>query len=315
MGTIEQHKKQLPNHIFDLSRFVVVGREKLTAVRAEIRAINKIGIANEVREQKLAEAQMLGEAVLDAEIRIGELMSGVIGAQGRRTDLELDDTGVHKSTLKRDIIKDAGLTPKQCQRFEKMAAHPDIVQQVKDESRASGTIVTRAAVLQAIQDNAKPFIVHNSGDEEWLTPPKFIEAARTVLGKIDLDPCSTAFANSRVNATKYYSAEDDGLSHEWTGTVWLNPPYNNVDRFIKKLIDSPEVTAAITFTNSCTETKWYQALISHASAVCFPSGRTHFEKPDGSHGPCMQGQTLCYLGNHSKHFVDAFSDFGWCCKI
>ena len=56
---------------------MLVGREKLVAVRAEIRAIDKVGLAKEVREQKLQEAQAISEAVLDAEVKIGELMRSV----------------------------------------------------------------------------------------------------------------------------------------------------------------------------------------------------------------------------------------------
>ena len=68
---------ELPAKIEDLSRFVLVGREKLVAVRAEIRAIEKLGLAKEVREQKLQEAQLISEAMLDAEVRIGQLMKDV----------------------------------------------------------------------------------------------------------------------------------------------------------------------------------------------------------------------------------------------
>ena len=72
---IVSRENKLPATIEDLSKFVLVGRGKLVAVRAEIRAIEKVGLAQEVRTQKLAEAQDIAEAVLDAEVRIGELMS------------------------------------------------------------------------------------------------------------------------------------------------------------------------------------------------------------------------------------------------
>lgn len=75
-------RQNLPATVEDLSRFVLVGREKLNSVRAEIRAIDKVGTAEQIREQKLEEAQMIGEAVLDAEVRIGELMAQVPKASG-----------------------------------------------------------------------------------------------------------------------------------------------------------------------------------------------------------------------------------------
>jgi len=74
--------KQLPDNLPDLAAFVLVGREKLTAVRAEIRAIDKVQLAKDVRQQKQDEARMLSEALLDAEKRIGELTKAIPQSKG-----------------------------------------------------------------------------------------------------------------------------------------------------------------------------------------------------------------------------------------
>lgn len=73
MNELIIRQNSLPDNLQDLSKFVLVGREKLTSVRAEIRAIDKLNIAQEVRNQKKEECQMLSEALLDAEVRLGEL--------------------------------------------------------------------------------------------------------------------------------------------------------------------------------------------------------------------------------------------------
>ena len=62
----------LPSKLEDLTKFVLIGREKLVSVRAEIRAINKLDLATVVREQKKEEATMLAGALLDAEVKIGD---------------------------------------------------------------------------------------------------------------------------------------------------------------------------------------------------------------------------------------------------
>ena len=78
----------LPDTPQELAKFVLLGREKLIAVRAEIRAINKAQLAKDVYDQKLEEAQMLGEAVLDAEVKLGEMTSPIPKASGVRSDLQ-----------------------------------------------------------------------------------------------------------------------------------------------------------------------------------------------------------------------------------
>lgn len=60
MNELAVANNNLPSNIEDLSKFVLVGREQLVAVRAAIRAIDKVGVAQEVRKQKLKEGQEMG---------------------------------------------------------------------------------------------------------------------------------------------------------------------------------------------------------------------------------------------------------------
>ena len=46
----------VPAQILELTNFIKVGREKLTAVRAEIRAIDKLGLEDEKRQKVLEQA-------------------------------------------------------------------------------------------------------------------------------------------------------------------------------------------------------------------------------------------------------------------
>lgn len=154
MSEITTVNNSLPTTIEDLSKFVLIGREKLVAVRAEIRAIQKVGLAQEVREQKLAEAQEIAEAVLDAEVRIGELMAQV-PTQSKYNASKRQDTDVQSFQTKTSVIEQAGFTPKQVQRFETLAKHPEIVAQAKAEARENDDVVSRSLALTMIRNQKK----------------------------------------------------------------------------------------------------------------------------------------------------------------
>lgn len=62
---------------------------------------------------------------------------------------------------------------------------------------------------------------------DWLTPVEYLPYIDSLLGDIDLDPCSTHSANVQfLRAKKIYTLKEDGLNIEepWTGKVYLFPP-------------------------------------------------------------------------------------------
>jgi len=145
----------LPSEIEDLTRFVLVGREKLVSVRAEIRAIDKLGLGKEVRQQKLDEGQMIADALLDAEVRLGELIAAMPKSVGGRPSSETMDNGVDSFRTKKAALETIGLSQKQGERFETLAKHPEIVAQAKAEAREQDDIVSRSFVLAKIKAKEK----------------------------------------------------------------------------------------------------------------------------------------------------------------
>ena len=182
---------------------------------------------------------------------------------------------------------------------------------------------TQREILAAVDAGEKPaaavkaHVAHNSGNNEWYTPPKFIEAARVAMGGIDCDPASSEIANQTVRAPTFYTAETNGLDREWGRRVWLNPPYSQplIREFCEAVADrysSGQIDAACVLVNNGTETAWFQYMLTGgASAVCFPRSRVRFLDPEGNpSGSPLQGQAIIYFGSGVESFRAAFSAIG-----
>lgn len=169
---------------------------------------------------------------------------------------------------------------------------------------------------EPIEPEHRPHVSNNSGNNEWYTPKKYVDAARNVLGHIDLDPASCAYANKTVQAERFYSVEDDGLTKEWHGNVWMNPPYNaeGVTKFTEKFVDeynAGNIKEGIVLVNNATETSWFVNMVSAASAVVFPRGRIRYESATRESLAPLQGQAFLYFGKNIEKFFECFSDIGW----
>lgn len=173
---------------------------------------------------------------------------------------------------------------------------------------------TMAKVLRALS-NGGAHVGKNSGENNWFTPVEITDAARRVMGAIDLDPASTDVANEGVAAEQIFTEDDDGLQQEWAGAVWMNPPYAQplIALFCDKLVreySEGRVREACVLVNNATEAAWFQTLARVSSGFCFPSGRVRFWHPDRLSAP-LQGQAIVYLGGSLDRFRAEFGAFGF----
>jgi phage N-6-adenine-methyltransferase len=155
----------------------------------------------------------------------------------------------------------------------------------------------------------------NKGVIEWYTPAEYIEAARAVMGSIDLDPASNRIAQKVVCAGEFYTKDDDGLALEWRGTVFLNPPFQAslAKPFISKLCESHKsgaVPQAVLLTNNNTDTAWWHEAAECCACICFTKGRINFYSPAGEIAQPTNGHTLFYFGGRAAEFSKVFAAFG-----
>jgi ParB family chromosome partitioning protein len=156
--------------------------------------------------------------------------------------------------------------------------------------------------------------VLSSTSNEWPTPPVYVEAAREVLGGIDLDPASREVYNRTVRAGRYYTEDIDGLAQPWAGRVWLNPPYGGQQGpFVAKAFDeyaAGRVEAFIVLLNAYgLDAAWFRPLWEHL--LCFTDHRIDFRGDRGQGGGSTFGSVFVYVGPERMHFARVFSQFGY----
>jgi ParB family chromosome partitioning protein len=150
-----------------------------------------------------------------------------------------------------------------------------------------------------------------TGNNEWYTPPEWIERARAAMGSIDVDPASCEFAQRVVRAAEWFDQRRDGLEHPWRGNVWLNPPYSAglIEQFIDKLlVERHNFAQAIVLVHNRTDATWFHTLCSIAGAIAFTKGRVGFYNKNVEQSSPAYGSILVYIGERPEGFTKAFRD-------
>lgn len=125
------------------------------------------------------------------------------------------------------------------------------------------------------------------------TDPVFFALMEERFGRFDLD---AAAAPHNTKCARHYTVEDDGLAQPWTGRVWCNPPYSNLDAWVSKAWSEWErgraEFIAMLLPANRTEQRWWQDGVEGLRdrpdsplRVEFLQGRMRFRRPDWQPGP------------------------------
>lgn len=105
------------------------------------------------------------------------------------------------------------------------------------------------------------FTSHN---QNWKTPKAFYQALNAEFN-FDFDPCPP-------------KADFDGLDMEWGESNFVNPPYKDCAKWLKKgWIESRKGKTVVFLIPSRTDTKFWHDYCMRAKEIRFIKGRLHFD--------------------------------------
>jgi phage N-6-adenine-methyltransferase len=152
--------------------------------------------------------------------------------------------------------------------------------------------------------------------DEHYTPDWIWQQAEKVMGGIDLDPASNSHEKPHVSTAKrVYTKADDGLSKDWSGNVWLNPPYcrgetTSLKDWIAALARHYQfrrIKQACLLLPAYTDTGWWHQLMELGPVVCFFRGRLrYFGNIEAARFP----SALVYIGENLGGFWHEFRPHG-----
>lgn len=238
--------------------------------------------------------------VLKIKAKLGELMPREKGGRGKKNSTGTP-LGFHSDTI--------AAYRKLADNKERLAEYFDYIFETVADIPSERGFIRFCGADSVIASK------HGNDVIEWYTPGDYIESARRVMGSIDCDPATSEHAQTIVCAEVYFTATDDGLSQDWNGNVFLNPPFKHplVERFVFKLCDEVKkktVRQAILLTNNNTDTAWWHRAAEQSASVCFTKGRIRFYNAAGEWSSPTNGQTFMYFGNRRKAFLSEFRQWG-----
>lgn len=110
---------------------------------------------------------------------------------------------------------------------------------------------------------------------EWGTPQDLFDKLNGEFN-FTLDVCAT---KENAKCKRFYAKVDDGLTKEWSGSCWMNPPYGKeIGKWMEKAYfeSRKDGTSVVCLIPARTDTNWWHSFAMKGE-VRFLKGRLRFE--------------------------------------
>jgi hypothetical protein len=114
--------------------------------------------------------------------------------------------------------------------------------------------------------------------DDFLTPPEIVES----MGMFDLDPCASSRSAKSLAPVSYRFPEDDGLMLPWSGAVFCNPPFSELQKWVNRFILHGN---GVLLVPARVEVSWFWKLWHNCDAFFFTKGPVKYICPEGKAPP------------------------------
>jgi site-specific DNA-methyltransferase (adenine-specific) len=126
----------------------------------------------------------------------------------------------------------------------------------------------------AVERRAARSVHFSSASAEWETPGDLFNELDRIFGGFTLDPCATP---QNAKCARFFTRADDGLAQDWTGKVFMNPPYGReIGKWVRKAwTESLSGALVVCLLPARVDTRWWHEYAKKGH-VYFLRGRLKF---------------------------------------
>ena len=136
--------------------------------------------------------------------------------------------------------------------------------------------------------------------DDYYTPKWIFDALNLTF---DIDVASPPNGPPFTPCHRYFTKKDDGLSQEWRGLIFMNPPYSKATPWVNKFINHNNGIALLPTAKS----NWFDLLWKSDAALVALPGTLKFNDPKGGNGSIFIATVLAGFGEKS---IKALANIG-----
>ena len=128
--------------------------------------------------------------------------------------------------------------------------------------------------------------------DQCFTPPHIFQKLSV---RFNIDVAAPPGGVPWVPCRRFFTEEDDGLSRQWSGMVWMNPPYSNPGPWVHKFLQHGNGICLVPHSKS----NWFHSLWLSDAAILNNAPSEKFVKHGKPHGIFMPTM-FAAMGDRAK---------------
>lgn len=114
-------------------------------------------------------------------------------------------------------------------------------------------------------------VMFSSKTDMWETPQDFFDELDSQF-HFTTDVCAIP---ENAKCERFFAPDQDGLTQEWTGVCWCNPPYGRqIGKWVQKAAESN--CTVVMLLPARTDTSWFHDYVYKKAEIRFIRGRLKF---------------------------------------